>query len=387
MNIGQRGYKAPGYWEKKRLAEEIEQTDGKTDAEIEPETEPTNVFTKTNYRKEHRIKHEKMPEQMLKFTENEIHMKKITVEHKLNQDIDLFDVSNVKPEKKIFENDNAVPAPHVVFTTEAERAGFDVNHHIESAESELIEDVDSDSIITFSELISAQELAGPTPLVPCSNESVNQSMNFLVDAAKLGHNNSSKVAKILLKFNSHHSAMRLFLMSTLSHMNFNMFNHETMGEMEKMHEHYGNNILFSRNFILPTRNMCRFDPSRPVGYTMGDTVTFLVIECDENAKQIYRGDITSKHSAQLRLNTAHSMMFLPEILGIYMATGEVWTRSLERRIDGTPVILLNRYTSLPGEPHINHCQMQDITYIYGHLLSPSLFDSENKPMSLKRIMS
>ena len=123
-------------------------------------------------------------------------------------------------------------------------------------------------------------------------------------------------------------------------------------------------IFFSRNFILPIASQRHFSKDKPIGRVVGDTKTLSIVDEDDVAREIYRGSINGRSSLSLRINPVQAvkvLQFTPEILH---STNEVWTRSLERRNDGTVVVLLNHYFALPGCPTSGLVEFQDVTDEY-----------------------
>eukprot|EP00924_Labyrinthula_sp_SR-Ha-C_P005239 maker-scaffold_1-snap-gene-25.1-mRNA-1 protein AED:0.30 eAED:0.30 QI:93/0/0/1/1/1/2/0/448 len=126
-------------------------------------------------------------------------------------------------------------------------------------------------------------------------------------------------------------------------------------------------FFFSKEFNLPSKPFRTFDPLKPVGRILGDQARFTVVDMDETAKKSYRGNIHGVHSLAIRVHKTQAVAFFKEMIETYKREGEVWTRSIEYRCDGTIMVLLNRHTSLPSSL-LNSLEFQDVTAEYAHLL-------------------
>lgn len=132
--------------------------------------------------------------------------------------------------------------------------------------------------------------------------------------------------------------------------------------IQTLENYYSNGHLFyTREFVLPSPEERFFDPRKPIGFCMGDPVTFVCLETDQVMRDMYRGDITGLQSFEYR--DVHCMCYLGEMVNTYLKEGVIWNRSLEFKFDGTPMVCLNRY--MPSEDGlVAHIHTQDITDQY-----------------------
>ena len=123
-------------------------------------------------------------------------------------------------------------------------------------------------------------------------------------------------------------------------------------------------IFFSRDFMLPASSQQHFDKEKPIGRMMGDDALLSVVDEDDIAKGIYRGNIKGRSLMSLRINLVQAVQFFPVALEILNTNKELWTKSLGRRNDGSVVVLLNRFLAIAGCRTTGLVEFQDITDSY-----------------------
>lgn len=123
-------------------------------------------------------------------------------------------------------------------------------------------------------------------------------------------------------------------------------------------------IFFTREFSLPSPEECVFSKTRPVGTIFADSKEFSVIEHDAAISEIYGGSIKGRAALSLYVNPIQARAHLRETFAVYIAKGEVWTRSLEWRLDGSFVVLLNRYYRTGFSRSCGFVDKQNITDQY-----------------------
>mmetsp|Transcript_3709 Transcript_3709/g.4265 ORF Transcript_3709/g.4265 Transcript_3709/m.4265 type:complete len:491 (-) Transcript_3709:84-1556(-) len=373
INIGSRGYKAVGYWEKKKLEE--------SNSESKPRTSPAGTKTSgpltgkkgpgqvnipngasKNEKSESEEKSEKGHSTSKKRKEAKMKMQYSSCSEDSSDgdalggmDLDSAVAELLRWEKFVKEQKERMAKRALKKETSAET---DVDH---SASSEKL----------------------GTPVSNCDIIAKLNSLHMMsYTAPRLKH--CKKIFNTLLKFNQDKS--RLMVASSMQRLELDVTNPDLLDKVERLHEEGKEQVLISKEFVLPDPKDCQFDNSKPIGWLTADTGQFVILECDDTVKEMYRGDISGMHSVQLRATPTHVMMHLSTILENYMRDGIVWSRSLERRLDGTPIIMLNRYTkSEIADSSIVACQ--DITDKYGHLIPAYLCAGGTDLESRKRRIS
>ena len=122
-------------------------------------------------------------------------------------------------------------------------------------------------------------------------------------------------------------------------------------------------IFFSKEFVLPDVACRRFDPRRPIGVFLANTLTMAVIDQDYNARQIMRGNIVGLKIYKTRVHKLQALMYCKELLTELFATGETWSRGVSYRCDGTVMVALHRIRRL-STSYVVTVEMQDITDQY-----------------------
>mmetsp|Transcript_20851 Transcript_20851/g.25289 ORF Transcript_20851/g.25289 Transcript_20851/m.25289 type:complete len:430 (+) Transcript_20851:287-1576(+) len=231
-----------------------------------------------------------------------------------------------------------------------------------------------------TKILQNLSILNPKALVRVKNADIEHSMQLFHQTLQHESESIRQMAAGLYALNGHN--IRSMLASFVRRMGVDVFDMRNLKQLETLYSQ-NHDFLCSREFLLPSKPYQKFDRLKPIGCCLGDTVQFITLETDEVAQEIYGGDISGKHSMEMRINEYHPWMYSEEMLMQFVTKGEVWTRTLERRFDGTPLILLNRFCRSPV-PTTCYCFIQDITSEFGHYLHPSVFEGKDCLISKKR---
>lgn len=168
-----------------------------------------------------------------------------------------------------------------------------------------------------------------------------------------------------LKFTpeSHHN---LFFINLFRQLSYRVFSPQNITPRQELDDK--TKYLFSKAFCLPDVADRKFSKTKTVGRLLGDSALYTPVDVDNNSRQIYRGCIVGVTALKLRVNKAQSIMHLQDIFIEFKTKGEVWTRSIEYRFDGTVMVLLNRYFRDRKDPSIVYVDHQDVTEDFFHYL-------------------
>ena len=97
-------------------------------------------------------------------------------------------------------------------------------------------------------------------------------------------------------------------------------------------------------------------------------MTLSIVDEEDVAKEIYRGSINGRSILSLPLNVVQATQFSKDTVDLYRTSNEVWTRSLERRQDGSVAVLLNRNLVFADCPSCFFIEFQDVTDQYSAYL-------------------
>eukprot|EP00511_Aplanochytrium_stocchinoi_P006322 CAMPEP_0204840626 /NCGR_PEP_ID=MMETSP1346-20131115/38320_1 /ASSEMBLY_ACC=CAM_ASM_000771 /TAXON_ID=215587 /ORGANISM="Aplanochytrium stocchinoi, Strain GSBS06" /LENGTH=408 /DNA_ID=CAMNT_0051978143 /DNA_START=123 /DNA_END=1350 /DNA_ORIENTATION=- len=268
INIGLRGYKAVGHWEKKRKEDDIDTDETKEEPDAETCKEAIYPTKKNSVTKDEKN-----------------------------------DLPNDKKHTEINKTTSTLPQDLV---------------DDDAAIGELVNWVSQPSH-RYSPPANIGLMAAPTEDAlggkPISNIGIISTLNSLhmMPVMYPQYRHCHGVYDALLRFNQQNSRMMIASMLRRMPHNQGLLSLTQMNMLEELYEKRKEQVIFSREFVKPKKQYCKFDLNKPVGVITADTAQFIVLESCETAKQIYKGDITGMHSLQLRVQSAHTFLYINEL--------------------------------------------------------------------------
>lgn len=128
-------------------------------------------------------------------------------------------------------------------------------------------------------------------------------------------------------------------------------------------------FFFKKEFACPKGEERIFDSSAPIGSVYGNIVLCTTHDTDYKSKQQFKGDITNKVWSTLRVFPQQMFLFQQFIMFDIFTNGSSWQRTIEYRLDGSPMVMLHKYTQVKKFPDFVFIQSQDITTKYAKLLA------------------